>query len=70
MTGIRQNGDLTRMMGEQSKAGRQRIRMEIAAERLLEGPMRRRRWAAADRDKIAEFLFSLVSEETKLLKGE
>lgn len=65
MTGIRHNGELTRMMGEQSKAGRQRIRMEMAAERLLEGPLRRRRWVAADRDKIADFLVALVRSESE-----
>lgn len=37
--------------------------MEIAAERLLEGPLRRTRWLAADRDRIAAFLRDLVDEE-------
>lgn len=60
-----QNLDHTRLMGGQNKAQKMEIRMEIAAEKLLAGPLRRRRWLAADRDNIAAFLKALVIDEIK-----
>lgn len=55
----------SRIVGGESKSERDRVRMEMAAERLLENVLRRRRWAAQDRDAIAAFLGSLVDEEVR-----
>lgn len=55
----------SRIVGGESKSERDRVRMEMAAERLLENVLHRRRWAAQDRDAIAAFLGSLVDEEVR-----
>lgn len=55
----------SRIVGGESQSERVRVRMEMAAEKLLEGVLRRRRWAAQDRDAIAAFLGALVDEEVK-----
>lgn len=71
MSGRSQSLEHTRLMGGQRNAlETKKIRMEIAAEKLLEGPLRRRRWTAADRDMVAAFLFTLVADEAKSQKGE
>lgn len=64
MSGRPQNQESTRLMGaERNGIESKRIRMEIAAEKLLNNVLKRRRWLAQDRDKIADFLFALVSDE-------
>ncbi len=70
MSGRSQNLEHTRLLGAAKNANdRQAIRMEIAAEKLLSGPLRRRRWLAADRDKIAAFLQALVMDEINKVKN-
>lgn len=69
MSGRSQNLEHARLMGGQNKAQKMEIRMEIAAEKLLAGPLRRRRWLAADRDKIAAFLQALVMDEINKVKN-
>lgn len=42
---------------------RRRARMEEAAVDMLERILRRRRWSANDKDRIADFLDRLVGDE-------
>lgn len=70
MSGRSQNLEHTRLLGAAKNANeRQAIRMEIAAEKLLSGPLRRRRWLAADRDNVAAFLLALVNAEINEVKN-
>lgn len=52
-------------VGQASSSERERARMEQAAIDLLEGPLRRRRWVAADKDAVTDFLVDLVRKETR-----
>ena len=56
--------------GHMSIAVRQRIRMELAAEELLESVLHRQRWAVADRDAVAEWLTRRIETEMKTLQRE
>lgn len=51
-----------------SSGDKRRDRIEAAAERLLENVLNRRRWLAADRDRIADFLAKFADEEAKASK--
>ena len=46
-----------------------RMRMEEAAQRVIEGPMRRRRWSAVDRDRVADVLEDVVRIEDEVRRG-
>lgn len=58
------------LVGTQNMSPRERqdVRMEVLATEILEKGLGRRRWASADRDKIAEMIDSAIDEEI-LLRG-
>ena len=47
-----------------------RDRMAAYAERLLEEILRRARWSARDRDRIAEYIDGVVGNEVALAAGK
>jgi len=49
-----------------STAERRQSRMRAYAERLLEGPMRRRNWSASLLEAVATALDRIVAEEIRL----
>lgn len=52
-----------------SEKERRRLRMENAAEKILETVLRRRRWTATDRDRIAEVIEQAAIEEVKIMRN-